>query len=178
MEKFDLANTAKAVVVVFPTNTKNDKTALRSQAEKKIKEILTLCGLPSDIDRLPSGKIVCNGNAFASVSHSEKLVAVAVACREVGVDIQVRTQANCQAIAQKFFTEQELQTFFNSESNDTFFAVWCRKEALWKSLEKQPQTIRTVETSDSNFTEQVFTFNGEKYFLAVTGEAEIFKENF
>lgn len=172
--------TDKITVFVFPFQsvpTVEKREAQRQQAENKIKEILATQGFCAEIDRLPCGKITCKDNVFVSVAHSGNLIAVAVANHEIGVDVQIQTDINNVAIVEKFFTERERHAVANAENfNDTFFTVWCKKEALWKSLKNQPKTIRTVETCDKPFTEKIFTFNNEKYFLAVTGDAEIITE--
>lgn len=172
--------TDKNTVFVFPFQsvpTVEKRKAQRQQAENKIKEILATRGLRAEIDRLPCGKITCSDNVFVSVAHSGNLIAVAVANREIGVDVQMQTNVNSNAIVEKFFTKRERQAFADAENfDDTFFTVWCRKEALWKSLKNQPKTIQTVETCDEKFTETTLTVDGEKYFLAVTGDAEIITE--
>lgn len=180
MNKTHCTADLNGLVVVFPLDQSSNATFTKSQqAANKIKEILAAHGQTQTILKLPSGKPVCDNGVYVSVSHSGKLIAVAVANREIGVDIQCKTEVNRSAIALKFFTEREQNSIAEAQNcEDAFFALWCKKEALWKSLKDQPTTVRTVETDGVAFTEKTFVFDGEKYYLAVTNHAEIVTEGF
>lgn len=123
--------------------------------------------------RTENGKLVCD-SGFFSISHSGNYVAVAVCDKPVGVDIQRFSGAKIRDVAQKFFTERELRKFFDAANfTDCFYFTWCKKEALWKSLEEQPATIAHVETCNAPFTEKKLVLDNETYYLAVTGEAKL-----
>jgi 4'-phosphopantetheinyl transferase len=74
-----------------------------------------------------------------SVSHSGAQIALAFA-REarVGIDVErVRTSADCDAIAARFFAPAEqaaLASLVLADRIDAFFACWTRKEALLKAI--------------------------------------------
>jgi 4'-phosphopantetheinyl transferase len=74
-----------------------------------------------------------------SVSHSGSQIALAFA-REarVGIDVErVRTNADCDAIAARFFAPAErtaLASLALADRIDAFFACWTRKEALLKAI--------------------------------------------
>ncbi len=121
--------------------------------------------------KLENGKWVCD-KGFFSISHSGKLVAVTLADFPVGLDLQAQTSAKSKtllAIAKKFFTADELANFNASPDKiDEFFFTWCKKEALWKMLDDQPQTICPVETANRRFFTWKFDFMGQTYYLVCT----------
>lgn len=126
-----------------------------------------------NLRRLPSNKLVCD-KGFFSVSHSGNYVAVAVSEQPVGVDIQRFSGAKIQDVARKYFTEREQRLLRDAENQtDCFYLTWCRKEALWKSLDEQPPTVTTVETVGEPFTTKTLILDDETYYLAVTGNAEV-----
>ncbi len=118
--------------------------------------------------KLQNGKWIADG-AYFSVSHSGGYIAVATAHCPVGIDLQKCANADMHNIARRFFTQREQLLWDNSV--DGFFFTWCKKEALWKSLDVQPQTTALVETSDTQFCLQKFVWDSETYYLAVTGNA-------
>lgn len=129
-----------------------------------------------NLRELASGKPVCDEGHF-SISHSGNYVAVAVGNAPVGVDIQRYSGKKVLGVARKFFTEAEKRQLAESDSAvDCFYTTWCKKEALWKSLDVQPPTIATVETTSVPFTTSILTLDGEKYYLAITGNAKMVVE--
>lgn len=135
-----------------------------------------------NLRKTESGKWVSDGG-FVSVSHSGKFVAVALCSNAVGIDLQAKTAASEQtlrAIANKFFCENELNDFEHStDKTDAFFFTWCKKEALWKKSDKQPLTIKDIDTTDESFCKKKLTLEKDTYYLAVT-EADteiVFAEN-
>ena len=155
-----------------------EKTAIQHQFALQIlrraySEVfnLNLDGL--NLTTLKSGKPVCDRGYF-SISHSGNYVCVAVSDAPIGVDIQKYNGEKALDVAKKFFTEEEKRRLAESDNKiDCFYLTWCKKEALWKSLDVQPPTIATVETTAAPFTTSVLTLDGEKYYLAATGGAKI-----
>ncbi len=163
-------------VVVFKTQfdlPPNEKQfAQRKAAENKLVCMAKQRGIQLQLQHLASGKCVCE-NGYVSISHSGNYVAVALADVPVGIDLQRKVKVNFQAIAKKFFTAGEQQALRLANCEKTFFEIWCKKEALWKSLEIQPPTIATVDTTGTVFTQKTLTLSGETFFLAVTGNANV-----
>ncbi len=165
-----------AQVMVFKTELDlppNKKiVAQRKAAEDKLVCMAKQRGEQLVLQHLASGKCVCE-NGYVSISHSGNYVAVALADRPVGIDLQRKVKVNFQAVAKKFFTQGEKQAMCLANCEKTFFEIWCKKEALWKSLEIQPPTITTVDTTNATFTQLALNLDGETFFLAVTGDANI-----
>lgn len=175
----------KTAVFVFRTDT-NDlrfgaKTAYQTEcAVKRVKQaykdLWNVDAENLNLRKLPCGKWVCDKGYF-SVSHSGNYVAVAVGTIPVGIDLQRFSGVKIADVAKKFFTEKEKLALQKAQNpTDAFYVTWCKKEALWKSLENQPATIKPVETTGIPFTVQVLKLEEETYFLAVTGEAIVIVE--
>ena len=73
-----------------------------------------------------------------NISHSEQYAVLVTADSEIGVDVQERKSVCMDAMAKRFFSKIELQTFSELESDEEkkelFFYIWCRKEAYGKYL--------------------------------------------
>jgi 4'-phosphopantetheinyl transferase len=73
-----------------------------------------------------------------NLSHSEGWVLVAVARREVGVDIQAhRPLRDLQGMAERVFSARELRQYAELADErrvDGFYRLWARKEAALKAL--------------------------------------------
>ena len=73
-----------------------------------------------------------------NISHSEQYAVLVTADSEIGVDVQERKSVCMDAMAKRFFSKIEWQTFSELESDEEkkelFFYIWCRKEAYGKYL--------------------------------------------
>lgn len=172
----DTAKNARVYLCRVPDN-ENARYANKIELQDKFafrllcfayKETFGKSSTSQNLRKLPSGKWVCD-HGFVSISHSGDFVAVALSENAVGVDLQKCTNVNMSRIASKLFTKDE-QAALNSAENFTecFFFTWCKKEALWKSLDVQPPTVSTVDTSKGQFFLQKLQLDGETFYLAVT----------
>ena len=115
-------------------------------------------------------------NFHFNISHSENLIAVAVADSPVGVDIEKKRDANLK-IAQRFFTEEEKNFVKDS---DSFFYVWTRKEALLKKMGEGLKDISKAQVLENS---EIKTFEEDEFILSVCCEKPdsfkiIYEENF
>ena len=87
-----------------------------------------------------------------SISHTANLWVCLMADHLVGVDVQQYRQVNGQAVAKRFFSEEE-QAYIEVFGEEGFFDVWCRKEAYVKYTGKgfAGQNFSTFTTVDSQF---------------------------
>ena len=92
-------------------------------------------------ETLPDGKPVCRCG-YISLSHSANCVAVALSDKPVGVDVQICTNVQNVENCGKVFSRKTNCVSCNQGEN--FFAIWCRKEALWKSMVNQPTSFLQV----------------------------------
>jgi 4'-phosphopantetheinyl transferase len=75
---------------------------------------------------------------FVSMSHTDRLAAIAIARRPVGLDIeQLPTGDVDEVLVRRSFTEAELRSWARvapSDRRTTFLRRWARKEAVLKAL--------------------------------------------
>ncbi len=75
-------------------------------------------------------------NLFFNLSHSENMVMCAVADKEVGCDVERKTEFD-RALASYVMTRQELQQIYGLESEakqqEMFFRLWTLKESYMKA---------------------------------------------
>ncbi|MEG2626125.1 MAG: 4'-phosphopantetheinyl transferase superfamily protein [Christensenella sp.] len=74
-------------------------------------------------------------NLFFNLSHAGRYVVLAIADREVGIDIEPIT-AYDDAVARKCFTQSEYLLMNTQASNDAFFKLWTAKESVMKACGK------------------------------------------
>ncbi len=98
-------------------------------------------------------------SACISFSHKDRILVVALSAKSVGVDIEKITEkASHIKIAERYFTPKEIE-YINSE--ERFFRLWTRKEALGKLL----GVGLNVETIAVEVIKNYAVFKGQKYFL-------------
>ena len=69
---------------------------------------------------------------FFSVSHSGVYWCCAFSHANVGLDVQIETNAQGQAIARRFFHPDEYTYLRGQSDNHSFFSLWAAKEAYVK----------------------------------------------
>ena len=71
---------------------------------------------------------------FFSLSHSGPFVACAVADREIGLDLQMRSALH-EPLVRRFFSDEERRYVQESTDRDAAFTeVWCLKESYLKAI--------------------------------------------
>ena len=95
------------------------------ESSEFLKAVLARCGVSAPkILRTQNGKPYLEGNSlFFSVAHTEGLMAIAVADREVGLDVE-RREARCLNALNARLTPRERE--------EDFFELWTAKEAYIK----------------------------------------------
>ena len=90
----------------------------------------------------PALSEIWDGKAISfNVSHSHNLALVAVSLeRAVGVDVEhMRSEVECENLAQRFFSPNERTALMSLPGQDrtkAFFVCWTRKEAFIKAVGK------------------------------------------
>ena len=103
------------------------------KSEKRKKEILINHILIDKIDPknklkyIKSGAPILTGNKYISISHTNKLVAIIVSNKKVGMDIEVRSNKALQ-LASKFIIKKNRRLL----NTDKATLIWCAKEAIYK----------------------------------------------
>ncbi len=125
--------------------------------------------------RNPSGKWEGLGVHF-SLSHSKKLLAVAVSDSVVGVDVQVERPLKNQGVIEKVFSELERGEFdkLDDEFRDVeIIKAWTKKESVFKMLGESNFLKIAKDLDITNARTFDFELNDEKYYLSVSGNGEI-----
>jgi len=72
---------------------------------------------------------------FFNMSHAGSLIAIVTSQHEVGIDIEkCRPIKNMQAIAKKVFLPQDISFFLANPTEELFFKLWVKKEAIVKTV--------------------------------------------
>lgn len=81
---------------------------------------------------LPNGKPVAD-NCFVSVTHSGDSAAVCASNRPIGIDMEKADAVrDFRKIAERFFSEKELEYYKENPIPLRFYEIWTRKEAYSK----------------------------------------------
>lgn len=92
---------------------------------------------PTDVvirpDKLGKPQVLSHAGVHFNVSHTGFQCICAVADRPVGVDLQAMKPVRHGRLAERFFTPEEQAAYGNlGGTEDAFYTVWARKEALGK----------------------------------------------
>lgn len=100
---------------------------------------------------------------YFNISHSGEYVFCVLSENEVGADIQQRKPLSDNRIAERFFTEEEIEGLekcaFSKEREQLFYRLWTRKESLGKltgegiipilaQTGELPVTFKEIELAD------------------------------
>lgn len=182
-QTLDINCCANAVKTAFATDLTNNyvDNIMSRKSDKSRKEslsvlLLLLHGLGAvgidpfgiSIVRSNNGKpyFKCGCDLYFGISHDSDLVAVALSEQNVGIDVQSNHNfANCEKIAERFFTDRECSDIQNGISD--FFDVWTKKEAFCKLSDiplssiigsKLPQNVFFYTSKTENSTLSLATY--------------------
>lgn len=91
------------------------------------------------IEKTNSAPIVQNlpEGHWLSLTHSHGVICFCLHNQPIGIDIeQAKIRPNFLALAKAFMSDDELELLNSKEhlTRDTFYRVWCAKEAFYKML--------------------------------------------
>ena len=112
---------------------------------------------------------------FFNLSHSGELAAAAFGDAQVGIDIQVHdNRLSLQKLAARWFSEEEQQTLARAHATeDVFFELWTKKEALGKYLGiglsplVKKDTLSLAAKHGVFFETTKLDYGGKRYTLTV-----------
>ena len=119
-----------------------------------------------------------------SISHSGNLCAVAISNENIGIDVEfIDEKRNIDAVARRFFKEDENLTLKDDTSRKKFFRLWTRKEAYAKFTGKGLASICRHEQSINDtcvYTDFGLTLKSKTACLCVClpRDADITIDNF
>ena len=94
-----------------------------------------ICGIVDDrqLTYSKNGKpYLKNEKKYFTISHSGNYVVLAIANREIGVDIEKTTHYS-DAVARRCFTPLECEWMHHQGSNEAFYYLWTAKESVMKA---------------------------------------------
>ena len=112
-----------------------------------------------------------------SISHSQGVAVCSLGDFPRGADVElVRRKCNAEALAKRFFCGAESDYVAASENtDDAFYTVWTRKEALIKKRGGGvDERLNETDTTKEKFSEFALMLGGEKYFVCVSGDDEFY----
>ncbi len=108
--------------------------------------------------------------AEISISHSDGALAVAVSRESVGIDIEVVRAPRAEKMAERIMSDAEFSEFENvadEEKLNRLIEIWTRKEALFKSQNKDSFNPKEADSRGSNFRSESIVFNDKCYIWSV-----------
>jgi 4'-phosphopantetheinyl transferase len=121
--------------------------------------------LPPEICNLPD-------NIYISLSHSKSFICFAISNSPVGIDIELANRnRDFLALAKTFMSDEEVQYLAqNTEIQaDTFYRIWCAKEAYYKAM----PLINQAELSFKDISAHAL-INNETNWSLIEGKIEQF----
>lgn len=116
--------------------------------------------------RNKNGKWFAN-DVYFSISHTQTIVAVAVADCEVGIDIEKSNRTIDKALFDKIACEEEKKVFFSPATKD-ILSLWTKKEAIFKrngeeifiakDINTLAENVKTIVTDDKGLLISVSSF--------------------
>ena len=116
-----------------------------------------------------NGKWKCRDYQF-SISHSNRVVAVAISNQPVGVDVEKVTLPKTERILDKVLSNEELNEYnLASERKKSyiFTRFWTKKESIFKMMDKKSFLLENPKTFDMPVETKHLSQNGEDFMLSI-----------
>ena len=125
-----------------------------------------------------NGRWYTDGYEF-SLTHSGKMLAVAVSRGAVGVDIEVLRTCNADKLAEKILTDREKQGYSAQTADDQsryLIRMWTSKEAIFKSLCKDVFRPNQLEVAAYSLKHGEIRVGDQEYLWSVaTASPEVLR---
>ena len=118
-------------------------------------------------EKRSDGKWVADKLCF-SLSHSDRVVAVALSDRSVGVDIEALRQHR-DGLERRILTERETAELSEQDARSAWEYIirrWTLKESIFKAGDKRIFEPTKIETAEYNVKTEVLEFFEKKYILS------------
>lgn len=117
-----------------------------------------------------------------NISHSRNAIAVAIAEKSVGIDIEKIKETDLN-IAIRFFSTKEQAFIFDKTSKlidrqRRFYEVWTKKEAYLKQIGKGLSIpLNCFDVTERGIQDKTYCFEKEGYIISVCGRDAISRNN-
>ncbi|MBQ8850026.1 MAG: 4'-phosphopantetheinyl transferase superfamily protein [Clostridia bacterium] len=118
-----------------------------------------------------NGKWVSD-TCFFSLSHSDRVAAVAVSQTNVGVDVEAVRRYR-DGIEERILSESEklpLPSMDTAEAEAYIIEKWSQKESIFKTLDKKVFEPTRLNTADHPVRSYFFELSGRRYALSVCAQ--------
>ena len=166
-------NLEKELSEISLDSLKKQKFAVWGLTSYAINKFFSIDFDSSKVVRNEFGKPVClDNNINFSYSHKNDLIAVAVGCEGVGVDIEkIDLSRVNDGLINRVLTDAEKEELSKAED---LFLFWTKKEAIFKLNGNSSQFSPKLIDTTSKFTvSNTLFYNGEKYYLSVAANSKI-----
>ena len=118
-----------------------------------------------------SGKWVCK-EIYFSLSHSKNVVAVAISCEPVGVDLQamvdLRGKLENKALTKK--EKQEFNLLQEEQKQEYLITKWAQKESVFKMKNRLVFKPSKIQASSYSLLNHTFTVGDQNFVLCTSGK--------
>ena len=124
-----------------------------------------------NIRKTASGKWVCK-DIYFSLTHSKKVVAVAISNKPVGIDLQAIVSVK-SGLENKILTADEKAEYNKllvEEKQHYLITKWAQKESVFKMQNKLSFKPSSIETSKYSFITHSFTVGETDFILSASGK--------
>ena len=152
-------------------NLKRQRKAVWNLLEKVLSTVYKIDESDLKFYREDSGKWkVATLDIDFSLSHTEKIVAVAISNKSVGVDVEPIREIKSKSFIDRFLSQNEKDEYEKATNKDGYLIkAWTKKESVFKA--KNAEYKLTDKEDDYKYTKSLeLEFDGEKHYLSVTGE--------
>ncbi len=118
-----------------------------------------------------------------NISHTRNAMAVAIAEKAIGIDIERIKEADFN-IARRFFTEQEqAYIFFDKAHKDIerqrrFYEIWTQKEAYIKYIGKGLSIpLKSFDVTEISMRDRTCCIEKEEYIISICSKDAICRKN-
>lgn len=127
---------------------------------------LSLCDVR--LEKKENGRWCAHGFDF-SISHSSRLVAVAVSESPVGVDVEEVKMPRSKEFYKKILSENELREYeLAVDKTEYLICKWTEKEALFKLRDLSAFLPKKTVIEEGEYTKsEILRLGAEKYILTV-----------
>ena len=117
------------------------------------------------IERNELGKPIIKGHPFHfSISHSKDLIFIAISRNPIGIDCEFHKPRGFEKLVTRMFSESETLHYASTPTMNTFYTIWCTKEALLKYTGVGIR-YKDVKLLDTRKLLPKIEYNGEAYTL-------------
>ena len=176
---------AEALSIISSIFGEQECERLKAIGNKKAR-IASVCGLMAllalDGERVGVIRRGVNGKpyfedaslGYFSISHSGNVAVAARWKSELGVDVErIDSSRDLKRIADRFFTERELQRFHKDGNTEkSFFKIWTEKEAYVKYLGGTFASLSSKDITGVIFKHFFFESGDGEYIATVCSDKE------